>query len=914
MWTIKRVRQGIFVCVALFAATILQAQTTTGRIIGLAADEGAAALPGVTITIDSPVLIGGTRTQVSDSDGYFSFIGLAPGEYTVRADLSGYVGQEMREVKVPLGGAVSLNVVMALGTFSGEIEVTAETPIVDPTQVNTGLIYDRKYLLDTALGSNNRAYQLVLAQAPGVSDDRNPRVFGSSQTENAYFVDGINTTDPATATFGTNFNFDAIQEIQFQTGGFEAEYGMATGGIINLVTKSGGNQFSGILDVRYSQDSFQSSGDHYDSSEQTTSFRDIGATLGGPILRDSLWFFASYQYVTSERTPTNSPNTREFTGQYPIAKLTWQISPSWRASAKYTADPAEISNVNASYNVARESGAFKEQGASVLSADLNAALSSNLLWNVTVGSFRSELNVFPNYTDLSVNAHQNAATGYWYNSFQSQQYSERNRDEFSTDLTWFVDDLAGNHEFKGGVRYQDLLFNSGICNTGTPNGETCAAAGVSGYWYLELPGGQPYLMNDVVSPGLSKDTGVVGSAYLQDAWRVAHNLTLKLGVRYDQAKYTNDAGEEVADLNKWQPRAALAWDITGDSKNVFRANYGLYMHPNSTTLPEFVNTKAPSGGWWSSCSTFFGMDAATCQGFAGMMGWGWTSDPENQDPAGWLLPPTGAGSQLNQIDPNLKAVYTEEFILAYERQLGRRAGIEFSYVNKKTKNMFEDTCNGNWPGPASAGSDCSYFIMANLPELKRSYEGFMVKYETRSFNWLTLLTSYTYSKSKGSQDEGHVSPLFDRYPSDYINRFGYMGDQRLHRFKLNGSIYIKGDWNIGFDGLWSSDFRWQPIATYFDDPSVPPGHQLFVEPRGAREANPNYQLDLQLSKGFTVGGRMRFVLIGTVYNTFSSEQPTGVCQSVSGCGVDSDFNPVEAGDATMWQRPRSYEVGFRFEF
>ncbi len=908
------VRNALLLLAVFMVAGSVQAQTTTGRLIGTVVDENNLALPGATVTIASPSLIGGAQTRIADIDGDFSFVGIAPGKYTVKVVLSGFVSQERTEVEVPLGGAASIIVEMPEGTFGGEIEVVAETPVVDPTQVNTGQVYTEEYLQNSALGSNNRSYQSVLFQAPGVSGGANPRVFGSSQRENAYFVDGVNTTDPVTATFGTNFNFDAIQEIQFQTGGFEAEYGQATGGVINLVTKSGGNRFSGTFDARYSDDGFQTSGDHFDASEQNSSFQDIGLTLGGPILRDRLWFFVSYENVQSDRTPTGSPNTRTFEGQYPLAKLTWQVSPSWRATGKYTADPAEISNWNAGFNIARESGAFQEQGTNILSVDVNGVLSDSLLWNVLVGSFRSELNGFPTYTDLSVNAHNDAVTGEWYNSYQNQQYSDRDRDEIATDLTWFVDDLAGSHEFKVGVRYQDLLFRSGNCNTGTPNGETCAVDGVSGYWYQELPGGSPYVMNEIISPGLAEDTGEIGSFYLQDAWRVSRNVTLKLGVRYDQAKYKNDVGDEVADLNKWQPRLAAAWDITGDAKNVLRANYGRYMHPNSTTLPDFVNTNASGGGWWLSCSYFTGLDAENCQALADARGFGWTTDPENQDPAGWLLTPANTfGSEPNQLDPNLRAVYTEQIILGYEREVGNRSAIEFSYVDKKTKDMFEDTCNGNWPGPPSEGSDCSYFVMANLPELERSYEGFMVKFESRRYAWLTLLTSYTYSNSKGSQEDRNASILFDVYPVDYTNRYGYMGDHRQHRFKLNGFFNIRGDWTIGFDSFWSSDFRWQPTATSVDDPEIPVGHTLFVESRGNREANPNYQLDLQLSKGFTVG-QMRFVLIGTVYNALSNEQPTGVCQSVSGCGLDDDGNLIDTGDATTWQRPLSYEVGFRFEF
>ena len=183
----------------------------------------------------------------------------------------------------------------------------------------------------------------------------------------------------------------------------------------------------------------------------------------------------------------------------------------------------------------------------------------------------------------------------------------------------------------------------------------------------------------------------------------------------------------------------------------------------------------------------------------------------------------------------------------------------------------------------------------------------MVRYETRGLDWLTLLASYTYSVSEGSvgytQNAGTVA---DFYPWHFDNRYGYLSDHREHRLKLNGFFNIKGDWTIAFDGFYSSPFTWAPYENRSDNPEIPYGsHNL--EPRGSREANSNYQLDLQVSKGFTIR-RLRLVLIASVYKVFSDEQATFVCAHISGCG------DIEMGDPTDWQTPRRYEVGFRVEF
>jgi hypothetical protein len=208
------------------------------------------------------------------------------------------------------------------------------------------------------------------------------------------------------------------------------------------------------------------------------------------------------------------------------------------------------------------------------------------------------------------------------------------------------------------------------------------------------------------------------------------------------------------------------------------------------------------------------------------------------------------------------------------------------------------------------GADCSQYLLGNLPGLARDYQGLIVRYETRSFSWLTLLASYTYSKSEGNLEWNQgESEDFDLYPWHFENRYGYLRDHRAHRFKLNGFIYIKGDWNIAFDGSYASAFTWEPQSYPWEiqDPSFWYG-VYYVEPRGSREGFSAYNLDLQLSKGFTIGNRVRLVAIGSVYNTFSSENAIAVCSATFGCGA------YLTGEATAWSLPRSYELGFRVEF
>ncbi len=874
---------------------------TTGNLSGTVVDDQNQPLPGVTITIQSPALIGGARMAVTDANGGFSFAAIAPGMYTVKAELAGFVTQERSEVQVRLDRTTELNIQMPMSKFGEEITVVAETPVVDPSQVSTAQNFTADYLKYAAIGSANRSYQNVLTQAAGVVGGGNPNVFGSTMGENAYYVDGLDTTDPVTATFGTNFNFDAIQEISLQTGGFEAEYGRATGGVVNLITKSGGNTFSGTFDIRYRTDSFYSSGDYFDAEEQEVKFVDPSATLGGPILRDKVWFFASYEDITSDLTPYLSPTTRSYQGQNYIGKVTWQVNPNWRVVGKISGDPADIDNANASQYASPETTRFQTQGGKIYQGEVSGILSPALLFGFQTGFYRSYLDSYPQTGDLDTVAHYNDDTGLWSGNYVNAQYSDRDRDEYKANLTYFVDQLLGSHEFKGGVEYSDMSFWSHNFTTG------------GGYYYEDIavdpPNDMtpiPFAMWESPDSGAQDYTGTLQTAYLQDAWKLLPNLTIKLGVRWDGVKYNTNDGSEVGKMDKVQPRVGLAWDITGDAKNVAKFSWGRFMHPNALTLPSFARTTTQPTSAWLSCSTFFG-DMAACQAYVAARasrGYRWQAGPDNWDPAGWWLNPRNVfSSEPNQIDPDIRATYADELIVGFERELFTRTSVEVTFVDKETKDILEDTCNGNVPTPAE-DSACDYYIMTNIPGLKRDYKAGILKFETRAKSWLHILASYTYAKSRGNVEyTQNAGTDFDIYPYHFTNTYGYLSDDRRHRVKLNGYVLLPYQFIVGLEAFWSSAFAWAP----YRDLASPLYGTEFLEPRGSRRGEDNYQLDLQVSKGLQVGPA-NLQLILAVQNVLSTENVTGLCEREGGCG-DYDL-----GEADSWQTPRRYEFGFRVEF
>ncbi|HVN30718.1 MAG TPA: TonB-dependent receptor [Thermoanaerobaculaceae bacterium] len=879
---------------------------TTGILSGTVTDDAGGPLPGATVTVQSPSLIGGARVVVTGADGTFDLPALDPGYYTIKVELSGFVTQERTEVQVRLGRTTEIEVRLPKAKFGEAITVVAETPVVDPTQVSSSQTFTADYMKNSAIGAANRSYQSMLGQVAGVvQDNGNPHVFGSTLGENAYLVDGLDTTDVVTATFGTNFTFDAIQEINFETGGYEAEYGRATGGVVNLITKSGGNNFSGTLDVRYRETSFYQNGDHFNKDTNPVKFLDPAVTLGGPILRDKVWFFASVETPDSQNTPSNSPTTRKFKGTYYIGKATWQIDPNWRVVGKVSGDPADIDNVNAGPDYTPEATYFQRQGAKIYQAEMSSTPSPNFLWNAQVGFNRDQLDSYPQSGDLNTPGHSDVLTGLNYTNYTNAQYSNRNRDEYKTDLTWFKDNWGGSHAFKGGIVYDKTTFST---HSFTPGG-----------WEFFDRGGNAYTSNGAyqayqnTDPGTLSYPGELLSAYVQDAWDLAHNFSLKIGVRYDQSKFETDAGVALPTLDKVQPRLGFAWDLTNDAKTIVRGSWARFMHASALTLPNLAASRASTTYYRLSCSYYMGRyGLSSCNDVADLFGVApdIVTDPVGWDPNGWLLYTT-FGSSPSQIASNLRPTYADEWQIGFDREIFHRSSISIFYVDKKTKNIFEDTCNGNLPTP-SADAACDFYVVANLGDslLNRKYQGAILTFESRAKDWFHVLASYTYSKSQGSVEyTQNAGPDFDIYPSYYQNRYGYLSDDRRHRVKLNGYVLLPYDFTIGANAFWSSAFAWTPQSPgAYGSISYP----QFDEPRGSRRANANYQLDLQVSKGFKIGP-LKTSIIATILNVLNTERPTDVCEAVDGCTATDGTNSIQ-GAPIAWQQPRAFEAGFRIEF
>jgi len=227
--------------VVFLCATLSFSQQKYSVLTGTVTANGNA-LPGVTLQLAGPNLMG-QRSVVTNEGGVYRF-SLVPagGNYELHAKMMGFQPFVRKNISLPLGGTITLNVELNEATIEEEIIVTAEAPLIDTTsnQVSTNL---RTEFVETL--TNDRQFQMVMAMMPGSIEGNNPSMLGGADSDNVYMVDGADTTDPLTKTWGAAFNFDTLEEVQVIAGGVSAEYGRGQGAVVNLVTKSGGNEFHG---------------------------------------------------------------------------------------------------------------------------------------------------------------------------------------------------------------------------------------------------------------------------------------------------------------------------------------------------------------------------------------------------------------------------------------------------------------------------------------------------------------------------------------------------------------------------------------------------------------------------------------------------------------------------------------------
>ena len=299
----------------------------------------------------------------------------------------------------------------------------------------------------------------------------------------------------------------------------------------------------------------------------------------------------------------------------------------------------------------------------------------------------------------------------------------------------------------------------------------------------------------------------------------------------------------------------------------------------------------------------------------------------------WNFHSAVGGASGNTADPNLEPTYGEEANLGFTQRIWTNTSLDVSYVERDTKDIFEDYCN----------TEDGHCVVTNTPggdanALRSDYQGIITKIESRPFSWLSGLVSYTWSKSRGSVEyTQNAGTDFDFDPEHFINTYGYLSDDATNRIKASGFVRAPFGTTLGIDATWRSGLAYNETATLTAGNAIGYG-VVFLNPRGSQRTDSLTQLDMQLMHEFTFG-RVRAGLIGSIFNVLNTETATSIggsignyanCRTTDTVCFDNPIfgtaaenrpgyerlrlNNTTYGTELSWQRPRRYEVGVRFEF
>ena len=409
--------------VLCFSLSAFAQSSTTGSIEGTVLDQNGAAVPGATVNVSSPNLIS-AQSATTDDSGHFRVLSLPPGRYmiTVEAAGKGFSRFEQKDVEVSLSKTSSLDISLTPGQIGATVNVTdTGGAAVDTTQNTSGTNVSSDQFSNFP---TQRTVQGLYTIAPtvtrsGLRDatgrDRDPSVGGASGPENNYILDGVNTTDPAFGGSGANLPFEFVQEVEIKTGAYGPEYGKSTGGIFNVITKSGGNEFHGDIfgygttkGLVRGVKNFPFTGSAFNGFSEV----DVGVDVGGPIKKDKLWFFGAFNpqrrsnyYLTQT---FHAPVSNKVTIPFYAGKITWALNNRNTFTASTFGDftkvdgflaTAALNNVNGFGDDITAFEGTQETGGHNYAFRLNSTITNNFIAEFSAGLHFQRANTIPRAID-----------------------------------------------------------------------------------------------------------------------------------------------------------------------------------------------------------------------------------------------------------------------------------------------------------------------------------------------------------------------------------------------------------------------------------------------------------------------------------------------------------------------------------
>ena len=868
--------QKIFIlyCICLLSFSDLNfAQEITGKIEGRIVDSTGAPLYRVNISLQSESLQGIQGTSTND-EGFFRILGLPIGVYKVKISFIGYREIVFENVQINLGKTTNLGEIQLQSkTYNlPEVVVSGEKFIIDPTSTTYGGNLNSKSFENLPVDRNYQSMISLLPQANASYFGDEVNIGGATGFENKYFVDGVEVTDPFLGNTGTNLPYNFVKEVEVKAGGYEAEFRSSLGGLVNVVTYSGTNEFHGSVFGFYTNNHFSRKRliGSLDPTQGDFSDYDVGVSLGGPIIRDELWFFAAYN-PTFNRRDVQIPSfniAEDKTTRHSFAsKLTWNASQQLRLILTVTGDPTKRKAIGGEITTYTVTGLLNpdpylqdlRQGGINVSLNGTYSIGQNIL-------LRGSLSRIIRYDS-------------------GEPSTEKGRDEI---LFWdWQTNIWGGGGYKkwNTYRYSNvakiggtILLSSHILNVGVEykidgvenqDDNAIVIRGDSTYWEKRIGiGGNIYQH----SP----------SVFLQDTWQVLQNLSIHGGIRWDaQFLYGTNGDLRQKIRVPIQPRVGFTFVPDKDGSQKIFGSYGRFAQELSLLTPDWNMTD--EGSYYIIT---------------------YNHDPRLSNAGGDTVD-GGPHLLVNPREDILYDQYFDEFSLGYEYAIGDNLLVSVQGTYRTLKEAIAGIYN--------LGSG----LQASVPRPKRNYTALAITIEHQKGGHFNFLVSYVLSRDYGNYGglfnafSHFIYPNMNFLPSDLeqIQRAtGLLPNDRTHVFKFSGSYKF----SFGLTaGIVSTAQTGTPLSEYGRG-----YYDILLSPRGTAGRTPAiWDLNARFTYEIPYLYNWNTRLILDVFHIASQRRSVDIDQYRYLITLDGNYIPSPTyGQAYRYQPAMSARLGMEVNF
>jgi hypothetical protein len=852
---------GLVLMTSILIATQGFAQIKMATIKGTVKDEVGELLPGVSVELRGEALMG-TRTVITDSEGGFRFPALPIGKnYELTLSMDGFQTLTRKNLRLTIGATLVLEIELKPSAIKEQVTVTAEAPVVDIEKTSFSANIDSDFLLNLPTG---RYMNSVVKMTPGVtsSSQGSSRVssYGSLVKSNAYYLNGVDISAPSTGAAWLAPQIDLVEEYEVTGVGAPAEYGNFQGAVINCVSRSGSNTFSGSAKLFLRHEDLTANNTPDEKwPYHIAHWHDAIFSLGGPIIEDKLWFFLYGKYILTKDTGVGADP--DYPSKYRdtiiIGRFDWQLNEKNKLSVFFQANWYHWSESPTAYHP-YETIAGENDWLVVPTAEWLSIWSDKTFFELKYASWFCYLWYDPIDGDLTTPGRVDWGTGYWSDNHQYFYHWWTNRIQANATVSHFADDfIQGDHEFKFGVQ-----FNRGYSDI------------IEGYWggvaYFDWMG-YPYAAYFWDPHHVGGIVHQIGG-FIDDSWRISDRLTLNVGVRfdynhgwipdYDELDINHDPTGTVIpgvpDVGNWttiSPRFGLNYQLTPDRKTVFRATYGRYY--DALIIGDWHGATPAQAPWYA-------------------YGYNWSTG--EYDILWYVWEPL---EELG-IDEDLKPPYTDQFSLALEREILPNFSLSATFIYKDSLNViarmntasqyqeipFYDEYSGQTITVFNQMYPIQNFYLITNPGDKMTYRGLMLVANKRFSNNFQIYSSFTWSKTwnipKGYRDRNDL--INAEGPPSYGAWRGAV--DRRWAFKFAATYAAPLGIVLGTNIAYQQGQSWQRTVRV---PLNQGFKEINAEPRGSERFPEELYLDVRAEKVFRLGSRVRAKISLDVFNLFNRD-------------------------------------------